>query len=67
MKKTYMTPALEIFRIETEPLLAGSPTIGIVSDPNIADPNDVLAPELPGIPDLLGIPGMNIPGTDLPK
>lgn len=46
MKKTYMTPALEIFRIETEPLLAGSPTIGIVSDPNIDDPNDVLAPGL---------------------
>lgn len=62
-----MTPALEIFRIETEPLLAGSPTIGIVSDTNIDNSNDVLAPELPSIPDLLGIPGMNIPGTDLPK
>ena len=41
-----MTPALEIFRIETEPILSGSPTIGIVSDPNIDDPNDVLAPDL---------------------
>ena len=46
MKKTYMTPALEIFRIETEPLLAGSPTIGIVDSPNIANSDDVLAPGL---------------------
>ena len=46
MKKTYMTPALEIFRIETEPILSGSPTIGIVSDPNIDNPDDVLAPGL---------------------
>lgn len=62
-----MTPALEIFRIETEPLLAGSPTIGISNTPSIDNSGEVLAPELPGIPDLLGIPGMNIPGTDLPK
>ena len=60
-----MTPALEIFRIETEPILAGSPTIGIVSDPNIDDPNDVLAPglELPG----MNLPGMNLPGMNMPQ
>ena len=46
MKKTYMTPALEIFRIETEPILSGSPTIGIVDSPNIANSDDVLAPGL---------------------
>lgn len=55
-----MTPALEIFRIETEPILAGSPTIGIVSDPNIDDPNDVLAPGLE-------LPGMNLPGMNMPQ
>lgn len=65
MKKTYMTPALEIFRIETEPILAGSPTIGIVSDPKIDNPEDVLAPglELPG----MNLPGMNLPGMDMPQ
>ena len=60
MKKTYMTPALEIFRIETEPILAGSPTIGIVSDPNIDEPGDVLAPGLE-------LPGMNLPGMNMPQ
>jgi len=60
MKKTYMTPALEIFRIETEPILAGSPTIGISSTPNIDDPNDVLAPGLE-------LPGMNLPGMNMPE
>ena len=59
MKKTYMTPALEIFRIETEPILSGS-TIGIVSDPNIDNPNDVLAPGLE-------LPGLNLPGMNLPQ
>jgi len=43
MKKTYMTPTL-ISKIETESMFATSTTtIGIVSDPNIDDPNDVLA------------------------
>ena len=55
-----MTPALEIFRIETEPILSGSPTIGIVSDPNIDNPNDVLAPDL----ELLDL---NLPDMDMPQ
>jgi len=59
MKKTYMTPALEIFRIETEPILAGS-TIGIVDSPNIANSDDVLAPGLE-------LPGMNLPGMNMPQ
>ena len=46
MKKTYMTPTLKISKIETESMFATSTTtIGIVSDPNIDDPNDVLARE----------------------
>ena len=65
-----MTPALEIFRIETEPILSGSPTIAIDSTPNIDNPNDVLAPglELPGL-ELpgLNLPGMNLPGMNLPQ
>lgn len=44
MKKTYMTPTLKISKIETEPMLSTS-TIGIVSTPNIDDPDEVLARE----------------------
>ena len=65
MKKTYMIPALEVFRVETTQMLAVS-TIGIVSDPNIDDPSAVLAPELPNLPGL-DLPGMNLPGMGLPE
>ena len=63
-----MTPALEIFRIETEPILSGSPTIGIVDSPTIDDSGDVLAPDM-GIPNLPGIdiPGFDLPGLNMPK
>ena len=44
MKKTYMTPTLKISKIETESMFATS-TIGIVSDPNIDNSDDVLARE----------------------
>ena len=45
MRKTYIAPTMEIFRTESEQLLttASTTTIGIVSDPNIDDPGDVLS------------------------
>jgi hypothetical protein len=47
MKKTYLTPALELLGAETEQqMLLASSTIGINKDPNIDDPSDVLAPDL---------------------
>lgn len=42
MRKTYIAPTMEIFRTESEQILTTS-TIGIVSDPNIDNPNDVLS------------------------
>lgn len=54
-----MTPALEIFRIETEPILSGSPTMGIFSD-EINNSDEVLAPGLE-------LPGMNLPGMNMPQ
>jgi len=53
MKMTYMTPAMEVFKSETRQMLATS-TIGIVSDPNIDDSGDVLAPKFQGYLDDLG-------------
>jgi hypothetical protein len=44
MKKTYLTPALELLSAETEQMLALS-TIGINNgSPSIDEPSDVLAP-----------------------
>ena len=45
MKKTYLTPALELLSAETEQMLASS-TIAIGISPKIEDPKDVLAPDL---------------------
>jgi len=43
MKKTYLTPALELLSAETEQMLASS-TIGISVSPAIEESSDVLAP-----------------------
>lgn len=67
MKKTYMEPTLEVVKIETTQMLAGSVVEGFNTslDDSGVDAGDALAPglELPG----LNLPGMNLPGMNMPQ
>ncbi len=62
MKKTYMEPTLEVVKIETAPMLAGSVVEGFNSalENNPCDGGDALAPGLE-------LPGLNLPGMNLPQ
>ena len=44
MKRTYMNPTLEVIKIETTQMLAASKTLHLQDTPNVADPNEILAP-----------------------
>lgn len=59
MKKTYLQPELEVVDIKfSQPLMAGSPVLD-VNNENVTDPDELLAPEMPGAPsvnEMLGIP-----------
>jgi hypothetical protein len=46
MKKQYMIPKLEVVKIGVQPLLAGSPTIGLVDDGTLIPPGGSDAPSL---------------------
>ncbi len=47
MKRTYMNPTLEVIKIETMQMLAASEmTLPLNSDPNVDNPNDILAPSI---------------------
>lgn len=63
MKKTYMEPTLEVVKIETAPMLAGSVVEGFnpaLDDISGVDAGDALAPGLE-------LPGLNLPGMNLPQ
>ena len=47
MKKTYFRPAMDIIKIQTSQMLAASLPM---SETEIENANEILAPELPGIP-----------------
>ena len=47
MKKIYFAPDMEVIKIQTTQMLAVSLP---KSDEEIGDANEILAPELPGIP-----------------
>lgn len=58
MKKTYLHPTTEVINIKSEqPLLTASMQI---FDATVSDPGQLLAPELPDLPGL-DLPGMNLP------
>lgn len=60
MRKTYIQPTLEVVKIQTGQLLAGSvDKFNSTLDDNGVNADDALAPGL----DLFG---MDLPGTDLP-
>ena len=60
MKKTYMQPALEVVDIQfSQALLAGSVQLD-VNNEDVTDPEELLAPGMPGVNDMLGIP--SVPG-----
>ena len=64
MKKTYLQPEVEVMDVlYSQPLLAGSSELGI-SDETVDTPGDLLAPGLPSVNDLLGIPGPGLPGLN---
>jgi len=62
MKKTYMEPTLEVVKIETAPMLAGSVVEGFnpTLDNTGVGAGDALAPGLE-------LPGLNLPGMNLPQ
>ena len=60
MKKTYMQPALEVVDIQfSQALLAGSIQIDVNKE-DVTDPEELLAPGMPSVNDMLGIP--SVPG-----
>ena len=58
MKKIYLEPEMEIVKIATKQILMISGPDVVDDGTGVSNPNDIMAPELPGMPSVPGLPGM---------